>query len=301
MFETRPSQSPGLPVGYAIMVALLLLSAVSIYLLFNRPITLLSFFLGLVLFLSAPAVALLAYWTAALSRARYRLTPDSLQITWGPLRHELPLSNVQLVDAPENDARLQAFRGLRWPGYLLGRGRLGNNEAAPVTLFATQPPPGPLLVAANGDWYGLSPQEPGAFRDALESAISGAPQQTVRSTVKHGGWLSWPIWRDRTARILLAVAPLVNGVHFALLAGLFPTLSGTVPLHVDNAGAVLLSGPPSRLFLPPLFGFLSWLSNAILGWFFYHRRAEPTVAYLLWGAAVAIQFAAWASLLLLLP
>lgn len=301
MIETRPPQSPGVPVGYAIIVALLLLSAASIYLLFNRPITLLSFFLGLILFLSAPAIALLTYWTAALSRARYRLTSDTLQITWGPLRHELPLGKLQLVDGPEADTRLQAFRGLRWPGYLLGRGRLGNSDVAPVTLFATQPPPGPLLVAANDEWYGLSPQEPDAFHDALASAISGAPQEAAGSPVKQGGWLSWPLWRDRNARILLIMAPLLNAIHFALLAGLFPTLPGAVPLHMDNSGAVLLSGPPSRLFLPALFGLFSWLSNTILGSYFYQRRAEPAVAYLLWGSAVVLQFVAWTSLLLLLP
>ncbi len=301
MFEARPPRSPGVPVGYALTLALLLLSAVSIYLLFNRPITLLSFFLGLLVFLSAPAVGLLIYWTAALSGARYRLAGDSLQIAWGPLRHELPLNDVELVDAPAEEARLDAFRGLRWPGYLLGRGQLGDNRRAPVMFFATQPPPDVLLLASNGDWYGLSPQDPGAFRDALKTARSSLSQEAGRSPHKQHGWLAWPLWRDRTASILLVAAPLLNAVHFAVLAGLFPTLPEVVPLHMDNAGAVLLSGAPSRLFLPPLFGLLSWLTNTVLGWVFYQRRHEQTIAYLLWGAAVVLQVMALASLLLLLP
>ncbi|MFW6097459.1 MAG: PH domain-containing protein [Chloroflexota bacterium] len=300
MIEARPPRSPGVPVGYALAAALVLLSAASIYLLFNRPITLLSFFLSLLILLSAPAVAFLLYWTAALSGARYRLTADSLQIAWGPLRYELPLNDVEPVDAPAQEARLEAFRGLRWPGYLLGRGRLVDNRRAPVTFFAAQPPPDVLLVTFNEEWYGLSPQDPGAFREALTAARSNLSPEAGR-TLKQQGWLSWPLWRDRTARILLLAAPLLNALHFAVLAGLFPTLPGEVPLRMDNAGAVLLSGPPSRLFLPPLFGLLSWLTNAVLGWNFYHRRHEPTIAYLLWGAAVVLQIAALATLLFLLP
>lgn len=301
MFEARPPRSPGVPVGYALAAALVLLSAASIYLLFNRPITLLSFFLSLLILLSAPAVALLLYWTAALSGARYRLTGDSLQIAWGPLRHELPLNDVELVDAPAQEARLEAFRGLRWPGYLLGRGHLVDSRRAPVTFFATQPPPGALLVTSNEEWYGLSPEDPGAFREALTAACSNLSPEAGRSPLKQHGWLSWPLWRDRTARILLLAAPLLNALHFAVLTGLFPTLPGEVPLRMDNAGAVLLSGPPSRLFLPPLFGLLSWLTNAVLGWNFYQRRHERTIAYLLWGAAVVLQIAALATLLFLLP
>lgn len=302
MFESRPPRSPGVPVGYAITIALLLLSAVAIYFLFNRPITLLSFFLGLVLFLSAPTIALLLYWTMALERARYRVTADSLQIAWGPLRHELPLSDVQLVEETSAEAtQLQSFRGLRWPGYLLGRGQLDDAHRLPVTFFATRPPPGALLLTSSGEWYGLSPQEPGAFREALTTALSRLPQDVARSPDKQNGWLAWSVWRDRLARILLMAAPLLNALHFAVLAGIFPTLPGEVPLRMDGAGLILLSGPPSRLFLPPIFGLLSWMTNALLGWFFYQRRDEQAIAYLLWSAGVILQILALASLPLLLP
>ena len=70
---------------------------------------------------------------------------------------------------------------------------------------------------------------------------------------------------------------------------------------MDGDGAVLLSGPPSRLFLPAIFGLLTWLINGAVGWYFYQRRREPHIAYLLWGAALAIQLAAWLSLLLIAP
>lgn len=106
---------------------------------------------------------------------------------------------------------------------------------------------------------------------------------------------------DRLARRLLLLALLLNGLHFVVLTVLMPRLPATVPLHVDGAGNVLLWGPPSRLFLPAVFGLLTWLANGALGWVFYERLDQPTVAYLLWGGAVAIQIGALLSLLLLLP
>lgn len=111
----------------------------------------------------------------------------------------------------------------------------------------------------------------------------------------------WPLWQDLTARRLLFLGLLAGGLHFILVAILLPRLPATVPLHMDGAGVTLLSGPPTRLFLPPLFGLLAWLANGALGWFFHQRRQEPDVAYLLWGAALAVQLAAYLSLRLVLP
>lgn len=109
------------------------------------------------------------------------------------------------------------------------------------------------------------------------------------------------VWQDRTARTLLLLGFLVGGLHLIVLALLLPRLPATVPLHMDGDGLVLLSGPPTRLFLPALYGLLTWLANGVLGWYFYERRDDPVIATLLWGAALAVQLSAWLSLRLLLP
>ncbi len=311
MLEAYPPRSPGVPAGYTFIAVILFLDAILLYLLFNRPVSLLSFFLGLVAFLSLPAVAFLAYWTAALSRARYLLTGDSLQIEWGPFLHAVPMACIRSVDNVAAGSRLYDFNGLRWPGYLLGRGRLISNPAneasqlgpPPAYFFATQAPGDALLVHTNGNVYGLSPQDPDTFRNALQAAMVAAQPPAIKDdgSTRNGGWTEWPIWQDRTARTLLILPLLVNGALFALLAALFPRLPLLVPLRMDGAGAILLSGPAIRLFLPPLFALLTWLFNAAAGWYFYHYRREQSVAYLLWAAAVVIEFAAWPTLLLLLP
>jgi hypothetical protein len=301
MVEGHPPRSPGVPLGYAIFVALLLLDGVFLYLLLNMPITILSFILGLATFLSLPALGFVAYWTAALSRARYLLGGDSLRIEWGPFLRELPLEQTEVVHSGETQPALSSFRGLRWPGYLLGRGNLDGDGEPGVAFFATRPPPAILIISAGSDLYGLSPESQNEFRLGLESAIANAEPQPRHNVLKRDGWLAWPVWRDRAAVRLLLLAPVLNGLHFAALAAFFPGLPASVPLRMDGGGTVLLSGAPARLFLPPFFALFTWLFDAALGLLFYQRRREPVVAYLLWGAAVIVQFAAWASLLLLLP
>lgn len=116
-----------------------------------------------------------------------------------------------------------------------------------------------------------------------------------------GFFVNSPVWQDRAARRLLLFGLLAGGLHFIAVALLLPGLPSAVPLRMDGAGNVLLSGPPSRLFLPALYGLLTWLANGALGWYFYERRAQPAIAMLLWSAALIVQLAAWLSLRLILP
>lgn len=106
---------------------------------------------------------------------------------------------------------------------------------------------------------------------------------------------------DRLARRLLLLALLLNGLHFVTLAVLVPRLPQVVPLHVDGARITLLSGPPSRLFLPAIYGLLTWLLNGALGWMLYERLGRRTAAYVLWAGAAVVQVGAWFSLLQVLP
>lgn len=109
-----------------------------------------------------------------------------------------------------------------------------------------------------------------------------------------------PIWQDITARRLLMLGVLTGGLHLIVVAMLLPGLPAEIPLHAQSNGAVLLTGPPNRLFLPALFGLLAWLANLVVGAHFFQQRKEPTVAYILWGASLAVQLGAWYSLRLIM-
>ncbi|MCI0398583.1 MAG: DUF1648 domain-containing protein [Chloroflexi bacterium] len=110
----------------------------------------------------------------------------------------------------------------------------------------------------------------------------------------------WDFWRDRWSQLLLGLAALLDLALFAYLAAVYGRLPEEVPLHFNRAGLPDRTGVPSGLFVLPLAGLLAWLANGSVGLFFYQARRERPVAYILWGATVAIELAAWLALVGLL-
>jgi hypothetical protein len=110
-------------------------------------------------------------------------------------------------------------------------------------------------------------------------------------------FLSWPLWQDAVARLLLLSALIAGLLSFAYLAARYPGL----PLQVTfDAGGDAIDRvvTPGRLLLLPLFAFLAWLLNGLLGLSFYRNRNEPALAYLLWGTGLLVQVATLVTLVL---
>lgn len=108
------------------------------------------------------------------------------------------------------------------------------------------------------------------------------------------------IWGDRVMQFCLGASIILNVALFALIAAQFGRLPDEVPLHFDGLGQVDRYGSPAGLYILPLIGLLAWLTAALLGWYFHQVRDEKPVAYILWGATVAIQLAAWLAIINLL-
>ena len=307
MIETHPVRSPGTAAGYALAAGLVLLDAGLLVLLLNEPVTVLSFLWATLVFLSLPALALIVYWTAALARARYVVGEEALTIDWGPLHHVIPLAEVQAVLSGAGGGNVVHFRGLRWPGYYLGRGQIVDHPhtSGTVHLFASRPQAQQLLVKSGQGTYALTPDDSGRFRASLEALLAvggdnGELEGGGTLPMVSSGWLSWPIWRDSSAQGLPLLALLLNALLFLTLTALYPQLQAILPLQLDAAGSIVRSGPARRLFFLPLFGLLAWLLNTPLGWFFYRLRDEQVVAYLLWTATAVVQIGAWVAIIVLL-
>ena len=113
MLESHPPTSPGLVFGYTLMAGLILLDAGLSFLLVRGPVTLFSFLWGLLLLVSLPLLAVLAYWTSSLGTARYHVVENALLIEWGGLRQVIPLVAIQSLQS--GATAVTRFRGLRWP------------------------------------------------------------------------------------------------------------------------------------------------------------------------------------------
>ncbi len=304
MLESRPSRTPGIRFGYLIIVGLIVLDIGLLVLLFNEPLTLFSFLWGCLLLASIPAVAFVAFWTSALGNTRYYVEGDLLIIRWGGLQYLLQLSQIEGLVAVPVLQRVRRFRGLRWPGYLVGEGEVVVAQVQADTavsyeavFFATRSHDSLLLLVSQPISFVVSPVDLENFRDCIVALQATEIAQTeMMSVTTRLNFLHWPLWRDKLALGLMGAAVGLNGLLFALLAGLYGRFPAEVPLHFNRLGMVDRIGSPANLFILPIIGFLAWLTNLFFGGIFYHGRGERMTGYVAWGTAVLVQLATWVAL-----
>lgn len=303
MLESRPSPVLGSSVGYTIVAGLFLLDMGLAWLLVSSPITLLSFFWGVALFLSVPILAAVAYFTSALSSAYYRVVDGAFVIEWGRVRRVVPLGEIHTLVMGQTMGPIKRFWGMRWPGSWVGYGQVRGEADSAVydTLFyAAAPLPQQLLVVTNSIAYAISPTDLENFRDCLV-ALRGANLAAKQAMpTPNLGVETAVFWQDRPAHLLWGTAVCLNALLFAGLCAIYGRLPATVPLHFNEAGLVDRLDSPAHLFILPAIGLLAWLLNGAIGWVFYQWHQERPFALVSWGTAVIIQCATWAVCLNLL-
>ena len=304
MLESRSPDSPGKLFGYTLIAGLLLLDLGLLLLIFSEPLTGLSFLWGSLFLASLPAGAFILFWTSCLAATRYHVDEDTLYIDWGRMRQAVPLADIRYSVLGEDLAEVNGFHGIRWPGCCVGHGyitdRAGKFVDRETIFFATRPVRRQLLLITEAVAYGISPIDSGNFADCL-GALKGT--KYIGRGERRGSEMNlidWRIWRDRPAQIMLAAALLLNSALFAYLALIYGQLPVTVPLHFAQSGLVDRVAAPSNLFVLPLLGALTWLTNGVIGSIFYQDQERQLLAFLLWAAAIVMQVLTWGALIGLL-
>lgn len=292
MLESQPSTSPGTIFGYMVIVGLVLLDAGLFFLLIRGPITLFSVLWGLLLLASLPLAAMVAYWTASLGSARYHVVGNALLIEWGGLQQVVSLAAIQSLEMGGEKA-VTRFRGLRWPGLIVGLGQLGEQDAF---FFATRPLDQQLLLQTETAVYAISPVDLQNFKDCLEALRAAPIDEAGDLPDSHLGFLQWRFWNEWPAQLLLMASGLLNLTLFGYLTAVYNRLPAQVPLHFNQLGQIDRLAAPGRLFVLPLIGLIAWIINGIWGWIFY-QQDQKVPAYLLWGTAVIVQLAVWGAVL----
>jgi hypothetical protein len=208
------------------------------------------------------------------------------------LHQVVPLAAVQSLEIAGETAVTQ-FRGLRWPGLMVGQGQLLEQNAF---IFATRPFNQQLLLQTETAVYAISPVDLQNFKDCLEALRTAQLDETVDLPDSHLGFLQWPFWDEWPAQLLLMASGLLNLALFGYLTAVYNRLPAQVPLHFNQAGEVDRLAAPGRLFVLPIIGLIAWIVNSVWGWIFYQQN-QKVPAYLLWGTAVIVQLAVWGAVL----
>jgi hypothetical protein len=263
-----------------------------------QQITFLSFLMGLTVLLSIPVLFVLAYQTVSCLTLRYRLNRNGVTVHSGGTQQVIPIRDIQrIVPGSELGDTVVRRTGLRWPGHERGQGRIPG--IGRTRFLATRPLSEVLLLVTPGTAFAISPNDPAGFVKAYEVRRELGPNRLLEQETRHATWFTWEIWTDRTARVLLAAAVVINLGLFAFLCARFPNLDIQLPLHFNIQGFADRIGTKTELFALPIIGLIILGTNLILGLALYSR--ERAGSYLLWGAAAATQALFWLAAFSIVP
>lgn len=261
-------------------------------------INLLTFLMGLFIVLSVPLLCVLVYQMVSWLTLRYYLDRNGVVVRWAGKEQIIPIRQIErIVPGQQLGNTVVRRRGLRWPGHERGVGLV---PGIGVTRFlATRPLSEQLLLVTPGQAFGISPAAPEEFLKAFEARRQLGPNRLLEQQVRRARLLTWPLWTDQTAWVLLGAAAVINLGLFGYLSIRFPGLDIQLPLHFNHLGEADRIGTKIELFALPIIGLIILGTNLALGLVLYRR--ERAGSYMLWGASAAVQALFWLAVFSILP
>lgn len=272
--------------GLLAIFVLIVLDLVLIERIAGREVDGISFLLALIVLASPLVIIYIGYRTVGAFTLEYWVSRDAVTLVWGATRQVVPLRSIERVLV---DPDIRAAAGpspWHWP--CPDRRRLNSPEVGVINSYATRPLKEQLILVTPGESYGLSPVDPEGFLKALQQRYALGVARQVEAELQRPPVWTWPLWRDRTALVLIGAGLLGVLLMFGYLCFRFPFLSSDLPLHFDASGLPDRIAPKDELFGLALIGLVTWLVNTTAGIWLY-RHIQQGAAYLLWGGAMVVQ------------
>ena len=296
--QHKPSLRLGTTVGLVLILVLALLDVGLAVLALTAPVTPLTVLRVALILLNLLVMGLVIHSLICLNHASYTLDRNRIEIRWGGHHEIIPMAQVERIVPGTTLGQVSRFKGLRWPGFWSGQGRVDN--VGPVRFFCSTPLERQLVIQTAGLAYAISPENSDRFMSMFAAQRAMGPSEEIRASSTHSGPEDGNWTADTTARWLLGAAGGLNLALYILVTAVWNRLPAAIPLHFAPDGMVDRLGAPANLFILVGFGTAAWLLNGLLGSFLYRRPGERTAAYLLWGASVLVQLLLWGALLGLL-
>jgi len=287
-WHNQPRLGNGVAGG--IIAWLVVLDALMVWVATQLPVSVFTFVLAVLVMVTLPVIALLAYWLIGLNRSVYGLDRNLLIIRWGAVQQVIPMASIrQVLHGSEIAGKVRRFRGGRWPGHWVGQAQV--DELGTTLFYAAGGLDQQLVIVTPGLAYAITPRDVTGFVEAFEQRQKMGPTQEVTQVSVRPEIFDWSLWSDRLAIGLVSATVVACLLLFGYTCLRFPDLAPRVALHFDAAGLPDRFGPRAQVFLLPVIGLMSLGANVVIGLPLYLR--DRVGAYLLWGGALVVQALAW--------
>jgi hypothetical protein len=242
---------------------------------------------GFLVFISVSILSIvlipgLIYRMYSLQRARYILARDGISLYWGLRREEIPINQVNWVGSAEQNKMTLSIPFFRLPGAVLGI--QAQADGKPIEFLAARHTKLVLIVTPQ-KIFAISPAQESEFLQAYRRLAEFGSLSPISSISDYPTFLLARSWADRPARILIISSAL-------LTIGLILWVSLSIPNHATTALRLNADGTPVelvpgiRLLLLPVLNTVFFITDLLLGLFFYRRQDTKTLAYLMWVSSV---------------
>ena len=273
-----PPRRRGLLIHLVIILVLVILVMIGLWGAFHVEIGL-AFILYLLLTLAAfIPLPFFGYRAYALLNANYSLSRDNLSLKWGLRTEELPLSEVEWVRPVSALTTPLRLPHIYLPGAILGLRRLPD---VGLVEFLASDVQGLLLIATARRVFAISPSDPAAFvREFQRTMEMGSLAPTAAHSV-YPSFIFTRAWEHPLVRYLWMSGLLLNIGLLIWVSLLIPSLTYT-PLGFDPTGEPLGPVPSAQLMLLPLLSLLFTATGWISGVFFYNKKEQQPLAFIIW-------------------
>jgi hypothetical protein len=228
--------------------------------------------------LALVGVPILGYRAYALWRAAYMVEQSGIRLRWGLREEDIPMDAIQWVRSWQEMGTEIPLPIWHWPGALLGTRRLPDGT---LLEYLASGPHGLVAIGLQERIFAISPADPEVFLQTCKRLAEFASLASIPARSAYPSFLVSRIWAERLARLQLIGGLALAVLLLALVSLVIPSRQ-TVSLGFAPADRV----PAVQLLLLPVINGFFYLSQLLLGMYFFRREVERVLAYLAWGSSV---------------
>jgi hypothetical protein len=236
----------------------------------------------LVALLAIAFIPTLIYRMYALQRARYTLARDGISLYWGLRREDIPITLVNWVGSAEQNSRVLHKPFLRIPGAVLGV--KSQADGKPVEFLAARDT-NLVMITTPDRSFAISPVNTAEFLLTYRKLAEYGSLVPIQSVSDYPTFLLSRSWSDLPARILLITSALL-ALGLILWVSLSISTHPQISLRLTTSGSPVELVPGIRLLLLPVLNTFFFITDLLLGLFFYRREDTKSLAYLMWASSV---------------